>query len=50
MNYIRWDTLGKPNGKGGYVNHSTWQDAVNTTVTWLQQRSKNFYIPKTRWF
>lgn len=23
MNYIRWDTLGKPNGKGGYVNHST---------------------------
>ena len=46
MNYIRWDTLGKPNGKGGYVNHSTWQGAVNTTVTWLQQRSKSFYIPK----
>lgn len=46
MNYIRWDTLGKPNGKGGYVNHATWQGAVNTTVVWLQQRSKSFYIPK----
>ena len=44
MDFVRWDIANLP-GKTGYVNHSTYSEAVNSTVRWLQQRCSAFKIP-----
>lgn len=44
MNYLRWDTLGKPNPKGGTDFAGTYEEAVQSLKAWLQGREECFRI------
>lgn len=44
MNYLRWDTLGKPNPKGGVDFYPTYDEAVDAVRTWLRGRETAFRV------
>lgn len=44
MNYCRWDTLGKPNPKGGPNLAPTFREAVENLHAWLEAREEGFAI------
>lgn len=46
MNFIRWEVLGKES-KTGRMNHDTYDEAVNETVKWLENRVSAFYFFET---
>lgn len=48
MNYCRWDTLGKPNPKGGPDLAPTYDAAVENLHAWLLAREEGFIIYPTK--
>lgn len=48
MNYLRWDTLGKPNPKGGEDFHKTFAEAADAVQTWLTGRNNAFKIEQNK--
>lgn len=44
MNYLRWDSLGKPSVKGGTDFADTYEEAVQNVKTWLEGREQAFTI------
>lgn len=47
MNYLRWNVLGKANPKGGTDFHATFEEAVESLRSWLENREEAFTIPNS---
>ena len=47
MNYIRWDTLGSTNPKGGPDFSATYEIAVSSLKNWLSSREEGFAVENT---
>lgn len=47
LNYTRWDSLGKPNPKGGEDFHDTYAEATATLKQWLSGRETAFHIAES---
>ncbi len=47
LNYTRWDSLGKPNPKGGADFHDTYAEATAALKQWLSGRETAFHIAES---